>query len=166
MQLRDLDLVLEWTQKNAAQFGGDADRITLFGGSSGSTMIDAYSFSHYNKPSRAAGLVISSGAVAGLEIATGTKSIGNFGRPFSEWNTVADAVGCGKANDQKQFKCMQQVPMLTLVDAVVAANARDNKIQFGPTPDGQTWFANYATRSNLGLFAKVPTLIGSNSGEC
>lgn len=162
-QLRDLDLALEWMQKNAASFGGDANRITLFGGSSGSTMIDAYSFSHYDKPSRAAGLIISSGAVTGLEIATGTKSIRNFARPFSEWNTVADSLGCGKGNDQKQFECMQQVPMLTLVDAVNAANSRDNKIQFGPTPDGQTWFNYFAARSNQGRFANVPTLIGSNS---
>lgn len=163
--LRDMDLALEWVKQNAARFGADPSKITLFGGSSGSTMIDAYGYAKWNKPTVASALIVSSGSVQGLQLATGTKTTANFGRPNSEWNTVAARVGCTKEATEAQLKCMQAVPMLTLVRETVATMAADYAVQFGPTPDGVTWFDDFAARSNLGRYTKLPTMIGTNSNE-
>ncbi|CEH18338.1 Acetylcholinesterase/Butyrylcholinesterase [Ceraceosorus bombacis] len=163
--LLDMELALEWVQKNIARFGGDPSKITLFGGSSGSTMIDAYSYAHVDKPAVASSLIVSSGSVIGLQLASGTKSIFNFARYDSEWNTVSDSLGCGRSGGQTQFQCMQKVPMMDLVNATVKLITSDNTVQFGPTPDGHTWFQDYALRSNTGRVSKIPTMIGTNSNE-
>lgn len=44
--LLDLDAVVQWVHDNIAAFGGDPDRIVLFGQSAGGAAIDAYTFAH------------------------------------------------------------------------------------------------------------------------
>jgi carboxylesterase type B len=44
----DMRAAVEWVHANIAQFGGDPERITLFGQSAGSVAVDAYSFAYPN----------------------------------------------------------------------------------------------------------------------
>lgn len=44
--LLDIDAVVNWVHKNIAGFGGDPDRIILFGQSAGGVAVDAYSYAH------------------------------------------------------------------------------------------------------------------------
>lgn len=37
---------MEWVHGNIAAFGGDPERISLFGQSAGSTAVDVYTFAH------------------------------------------------------------------------------------------------------------------------
>ena len=46
--LLDMRAAVEWIHANIAQFGGDPERITIFGQSAGSVAVDAYSFAHPN----------------------------------------------------------------------------------------------------------------------
>lgn len=48
--LLDQRLAIEWVQKNIAAFGGDPNRITLFGQSAGATSIDYYSYAWTSDP--------------------------------------------------------------------------------------------------------------------
>ncbi|KAL9938072.1 hypothetical protein V8E36_002695 [Tilletia maclaganii] len=156
--LTDMYLMLDWLENNVASFGGDPNKIVMFGGSSGSSMVDAYGFQEKNRV--ATGLIIQSGAILGLDLIIGTKSDGIFERKDSEWNTVANAVGCGTAGDTAQLACMQARSWQEIAAAVV-----DASLIFGPTPDGVTWFSNFAARSARGKLARIPTIIGTNSNE-
>ncbi|KAK0545805.1 hypothetical protein OC846_005519 [Tilletia horrida] len=159
--LTDMHLMLDWLRDNVASFGGDPSKITIFGGSSGSAMVDAYGFSEYGKNDTVAnGIIVQSGAILGMDLAAGASANTNFDRQDGEWNTVASALGCGKAGDDAQLACMRAKSWQDIVAAVVAA-----KIPFAPTPDGVTWFSDFAARSALGKLAKIPTIIGTNSNE-
>jgi carboxylesterase type B len=44
--LLDIDAAIQWVNANIANFGGDPNRIIIFGQSAGSVAADAYTFSH------------------------------------------------------------------------------------------------------------------------
>src|ERR1700761_216596 len=44
--LLDIDAAIQWVSSNIANFGGDPNRITIFGESAGANAVDVYAFSH------------------------------------------------------------------------------------------------------------------------
>ena len=44
--LADIDAAINWVFNNIAGFGGDPDRIVIFGQSAGAIAADAYAYSH------------------------------------------------------------------------------------------------------------------------
>jgi acetylcholinesterase len=46
----DMRLAVEWTRDNIANFGGDPDRITLWGQSAGAIAADHYNFAYPEDP--------------------------------------------------------------------------------------------------------------------
>ena len=46
--LTDIDASIQWVYKNIAGFGGDPNRISIFGESAGAIAVDAYSYTHVN----------------------------------------------------------------------------------------------------------------------
>ena len=46
--LLDLDAAVQWVHDNIAAFGGDPNRISLFGQSAGASAADIYTFAHPN----------------------------------------------------------------------------------------------------------------------
>ena len=120
----DLDAAVQWVHDNIAAFGGDPDRISLFGQSAGSSAVDAYTFAHPHDTiikGTSSGTFggtkksvndISQGSLRSLERKTflprkaksylfrlSSMSLINTGTSLNEtaWNVVASSVGCGKS---------------------------------------------------------------------
>ncbi|KAG6847764.1 hypothetical protein H0H93_006121 [Arthromyces matolae] len=121
--LLDIDAAIQWVHRNIAVFGGDPNRITLFGQSAGAAAVDLYTFAHPSD-TIVKGVIEQSGTVNVVETAFATLSPAG-------WNEVASLVGCGIVNDAHQLACMKQIPSKQIEDAVISTNAA-----FAPTPDG------------------------------
>ncbi|KAI1846295.1 hypothetical protein JX266_007500 [Neoarthrinium moseri] len=153
--LLDLRLALEWTRRNIAAFGGDADKITLIGQSAGAAIVDMFISAPPDPlPFRAA--IMDSGQAT---------YNGAAASPGWAWNSLAEVVNC-TGNAIQVYKCMRATPAKTLKRA-----SENHVIWFGPpVQDGATW-SKSPRRNRLNsteenpLMARVPILIGSNHDE-
>ncbi|KAK4987195.1 hypothetical protein LTR50_004796 [Elasticomyces elasticus] len=148
--LLDQRLVVEWLQQNIAGFGGDPNRMVLWGQSAGAMSVDFYNFAHPSDPI-VTGLIMDSGTVF--------LPIRSMDTAHSNFSFVADHVGCGglSSDGAAELACMKAVPATTLETFV--ANYQDSgalpRISFLPIADNKVVFANYTERALAGLQAKL-----------
>ncbi|KAF8963596.1 carboxylesterase [Flammula alnicola] len=150
--LLDVDAAVQWVHDNIAAFGGDPERISLFGQSAGSGAVDAYTFAH-PQDTIVKGVIEQSGTCGALSIFPPTVN-------GTAWNTVATTVGCGNTSDATQLTCMKAVPFRTLENALISTNTT-----FSPVTDNVTMFSDTTARAATGNFLKVPLLGGSTLNE-
>ncbi|KAF8450078.1 Alpha/Beta hydrolase protein [Kalaharituber pfeilii] len=158
----DQRLALEWIRDNIRAFGGNPDKITLFGESAGGISVDVHAYAWPRDPI-AHGLIAQSGTVDLL-------SIFNFGENFYAWGNLTEKLGCdGAGSDRRKLQCMQEVPWEALLKGMKSMeNCRAGfDIGFGPRVDGRVIFSQeeYKRRGEFGVFAKVPLLVGNTDKE-
>ncbi|KAG8162502.1 hypothetical protein KVR01_008267 [Diaporthe batatas] len=160
--LLDQRLAIEWARENVAAFGGDPERITLFGQSAGSTSISTYGYVYAEDPI-AHGLITQSGTAD------------SFGAPAPDstasFAAVATLLGCNTTSATAEglaaaVSCLRAQP----AEAVSAAAAKVPSTTsvlgtFAPTADNKTAFAAYDSLTESGAFAQVPRLHGSNAQD-
>ncbi|KAI1909220.1 hypothetical protein LOZ65_006565 [Ophidiomyces ophidiicola] len=159
--LRDQRFAVEWLRDNVRAFGGDPERITLFGQSSGSLSIDAYAYAYKHDPI-VAGLILHSGTIFTFPLNTNQLAT-------RHWYNASTLVGCGSEGDV--FNCM----MTKTADELKAAAARipappntsaaRSQPVFQPVPDGEVVFNNYDQLSSQGKFARIPIIVGHTDQE-
>ncbi|RDI81710.1 hypothetical protein Vi05172_g8488 [Venturia inaequalis] len=154
--MRDIRASVEWIRDNIAQFGGDPNRITLFGESAGGGATDYYSFA-YDKDPIVNAFIPQSGSVWTRGIADDSN--------LDFWYKVASKAGCGGAEaGEKTVECMRGKSWKEIMKQV-PTGPRAPKLSFGPTYDDEIIFKDYDARAKAGLFAKVPVFTGNTDNE-
>lgn len=146
---------LEWIRDNIEQFGGDPERITIFGQSAGAGMVDFYSFAHADDPI-ASGFILMSATIYGFPALTAEET-------HNRWFHVTDLVGCGNATSDPVAvsDCMMNKTVDEILAGYDPANVPFNPSPYGPVIDDELVFSSYLNRTA----AKGGYLIGNTQNE-
>jgi carboxylesterase type B len=158
--LLDQRLGVEWVRDNVARFGGDPEKITLFGQSAGGASVDYYAYA-WTKDPIVNGIIAESGTAANL---------GGPARNVSaSWYMLSQKLGCGGAEaGARTLACVQGKPWQDVLGAMEKRGVTPNLGVggFGPTADGKVVFGDYAKRRAEGNFIKVVSRLSPTFQEC
>ncbi|KAI6237789.1 Carboxylic ester hydrolase [Aphelenchoides besseyi] len=157
MGLWDQRAALIWIQENVKRFGGDANRVTLWGQSAGAASSSMHSLSRHSR-----------GLFQQLLLHSGS--------PYTRWATnervvessrsLAAAANCPTDNSEALKKCMKELDLEDVMDAAAEFPlARDDIafLSYNPRIDGDFFETDHFEL--LQTAPPMPTLMGYNTHE-
>lgn len=133
--LQDQRLALSWVQENILAFGGDPDRVTLFGESAGAMAICAHVGSPGTKGLFARAIVQSGNCESPLVFKSPAQALGGG-------EALREGVGCGGLGSAEATReCMRRVPVEDLLRFPTSNHAHfplSPILDWGPVVDGVT----------------------------
>jgi para-nitrobenzyl esterase len=149
--LWDQQLGMRWTQENIAAFGGDPERITIFGESAGSSDVCLQLAAPSSRGLFARAISESGGCT------TRRKSLAAGERDAAQ---LAEQLGCSA---QSVLSCLRSAEVPDLFAAADALTAEG--VGFGPVVDGDFTPDEPRALYDRGEIAHVPYMLGSNADE-
>ncbi|RDX46049.1 extracellular triacylglycerol lipase precursor [Lentinus brumalis] len=159
--LKDQLVGLQWVQNHISAFGGDPDKVTIFGQSAGAISIaDLYLNSGLENFVR--GAIFESGSAGSLPLL-------NASRRDVVWDKfVSDVPACTNATAGQTFSCMQSVDTASLLTAWEETSAFfPEPFLFAPVIDGPDGLVPDLPSKLIaaGKFSKIPFIAGTNLDE-
>ncbi|TIC90194.1 Cholinesterase [Colletotrichum higginsianum] len=154
--LLDVRMAVQWVRENIDKFGGDVNRITLFGQSAGGSLVDYYSYAFASDPI-ANGFIAMSGTANGFGIFT-NQSVN------AKWFSITAAVGCGDAQTELMTvnNCMLLKTPAEIVNGIAASGTgAPGGTFFAPVVDDTLVFADYSGRAS----ANGGYIVGNDDNE-
>ncbi|KAI8285627.1 hypothetical protein K4K60_001089 [Colletotrichum sp. SAR11_57] len=146
--LLDQRLAVEWVRDNIAKFGGDPERIVLWGQSAGAASVTYYQYAYPEDPI-AIGFIKNSGSPF--------IPIGSADTTHSSFTSLATAFGC----QDDELACLRKVPFRDIQKYLGQAS----NLTFNVVVDERTKFSDYEERTLNGKVAQGPSIVGSTRDE-
>lgn len=148
--LQDQRLAVEWVHKNIAAFGGDPERMVLWGQSAGAMSVASYSYAYPKNPI-VKGLIQESGSEGVFQLLHSTPAA------YSNFTFVAKNVGCGGLKPKQELACMRKVPYKKIEKflAKYSKSGGTPALSFSPFYDNKTVFENFTHQAETVGIAKI-----------
>ncbi|XP_063931967.1 juvenile hormone esterase-like isoform X2 [Zophobas morio] len=162
--MKDQNLAMKWVKENVHAFGGDPQKINIFGESAGGASVQLHMVSPLSR-----GLF--STAISQSGTAHCLWAVAPDGQALRHATMLAQEFGCSTESSSELVECLRKVPVYDLVakDHIFMKWDTDPMIPFKPVVEpnleGAFLVEHPIESMKEGRFAQVPWIVGLNTND-